>query len=293
MSGGPDRLYVRARNALLDAADALSEQLDAVVLVGAQAVYLHTSDADFATAEYTTDADLCVAPSDLSDTPLLAELLGARGFSMGKHPGAWMSPDGIPVDLMVPEVLAGAGSRGARRGPHGKTAARRAKGLEGALVDRERMEIASLEPGDERSVAMLVAGPAALLVAKVHKITDRAGTGDRVSDKDALDLLRLLQSSDTATLAARLSRLADHELCAAVTADAMFWFAALFSRPEAAGIRMAVRAVGADAEDDVISASLTTLASDLLTATAAGRMGTISRFLGKQRQEQRPTTSGK
>ena len=33
MSGGPDPLYVRARTALLDAADALTEQLDAVVLV--------------------------------------------------------------------------------------------------------------------------------------------------------------------------------------------------------------------------------------------------------------------
>ena len=51
MSGGPDPLYVRARSALLDAVDALAEQLDAVVLVGAQAVYLHTGDADFATAE--------------------------------------------------------------------------------------------------------------------------------------------------------------------------------------------------------------------------------------------------
>ena len=85
MSGGPDPLYVRARNALLDVADALSEQLDAVVLVGAQAVYLRTGDADFATAEYTTDADLCVAPAVLSDTPLLTELLRARGFSLGEH----------------------------------------------------------------------------------------------------------------------------------------------------------------------------------------------------------------
>ena len=38
MSGGPDPLYVRARTALLDAADALAEQLDALVLVGAQAI---------------------------------------------------------------------------------------------------------------------------------------------------------------------------------------------------------------------------------------------------------------
>ena len=37
MSGAPDLLYVRARSALLDAAEALAEQLDAVVLVGAQA----------------------------------------------------------------------------------------------------------------------------------------------------------------------------------------------------------------------------------------------------------------
>ena len=47
MSGAPDLLYVRARAALLDVAEALDEQLDAVVLVGAQAVYLHTGDADF------------------------------------------------------------------------------------------------------------------------------------------------------------------------------------------------------------------------------------------------------
>lgn len=67
MLGGPDPLYVRARNALLDAVDALAEQLDAVVLVGAQAIYLHTGYADFAVAEYTTDADFCVAPADLSD----------------------------------------------------------------------------------------------------------------------------------------------------------------------------------------------------------------------------------
>ena len=33
MSGGPDPLYVRARTALLDAADALAEQLDTLVLV--------------------------------------------------------------------------------------------------------------------------------------------------------------------------------------------------------------------------------------------------------------------
>jgi hypothetical protein len=43
---------------LLDALVALEPHIDALVLVGAQATYLHTGDADLAVAEYTTDADL-------------------------------------------------------------------------------------------------------------------------------------------------------------------------------------------------------------------------------------------
>ncbi len=272
MSGAPDPLYVRARTALLDAVDALAEQLDALVLVGAQAIYLHTGDADFAVAEYTTDADFCIAPDDLSATPLLAESLQARGFSLRAHPGRWMSPDGIPVDLMVPEALAGAGSRGARLGPHGKTTARRAKGLEGALVDRKHIQIESLDRADKRSVAMLVAGPAALLVAKVHKIADRAEAGDRVSDKDALDVLRLLRTTATATLAAGLARLAAREHSATVTTEAVAQLAALFGTPEGAGVRMAIRAARPNGQPEEISASITVLVSDLLAFTDVRRM---------------------
>ncbi len=59
------------------------------------------------------------------------------GFTLCEPPGRWVSPDGVYVDLMVPDALAGPGSRGARLGPHGRRVARRAKGLEAALVDRE------------------------------------------------------------------------------------------------------------------------------------------------------------
>lgn len=48
MLGAPDPLYVAARRVLLDALTALREHRDAIVLVGAQAVYIHAGDADLA-----------------------------------------------------------------------------------------------------------------------------------------------------------------------------------------------------------------------------------------------------
>ena len=270
MPGAPDPLYVRARRTLLDAADALATHLDSVVLVGAQAIYVHTGEADLAdptlgsVPEYTTDADFSLNPMALGDSPLVAELLMAGGFSAGEHPGEWHSADGVRVDLMVPEALAGAGSRGARLGPHGKRVARRAKGLEGALIDRDRQELTSLDPAEKRSVVMNVAGPGALLVAKIHKIADRAETVSRIRDKDALDVLRLLRAIDTTDLAGRVALLARSEPCATVTAEALDHLPQLFGRADSAGTEMAVRAAGVNADAEVIAASMTVLVSDLL-----------------------------
>jgi hypothetical protein len=67
---GDAELLVAARAALLDALDALAEQRDALVLIGAQAVYLHTGGADIALAEATKDSDLAVDPRALVDDPL-------------------------------------------------------------------------------------------------------------------------------------------------------------------------------------------------------------------------------
>jgi len=55
-------LLVRARSALLDAIDALAEQKNSVVLIGAQAVYLHAGGLNIALAEATKDADLALDP---------------------------------------------------------------------------------------------------------------------------------------------------------------------------------------------------------------------------------------
>jgi hypothetical protein len=64
--GDPDQqeAYALARRVLLDALDALGDQRDAVVLVGAQAIYLHTGDTDLAVAPFTTDGDVAINPEN-------------------------------------------------------------------------------------------------------------------------------------------------------------------------------------------------------------------------------------
>ena len=111
---------------------------------------------------------------------------------------------------------------------------------------------------------MYVAGPGALLVAKTHKIAERAETTSRIEDKDALDVLRLLRATDTADLARRITLLARHELSSAVTGEAVAYLPTLFGRSDAVGIEMAARAAGLNAEVDVIAASMIALTSDLL-----------------------------
>ena len=59
---GDADLLIAARSALLDALEALIDQRDALVLIGAQAIYLHTGAAVVALAEATKDSDLAVDP---------------------------------------------------------------------------------------------------------------------------------------------------------------------------------------------------------------------------------------
>jgi len=75
-----DELYVMARSVLLDALEALGSHRDAIVLVGAQAVYLRVGEADLAVAPFTTDGDLAVDPAVLAQIPPLEEALMAAGF---------------------------------------------------------------------------------------------------------------------------------------------------------------------------------------------------------------------
>jgi len=115
-----DPQYVEARRALLNALFALAPHVDAVIVVGAQAVYLRTGDVDptIAIAPFTSDGDLALNPSQLRDDPALEDALRSASFELykaptgGTQPGAWIThvqlegrPHVIPLDVMVPEGL--------------------------------------------------------------------------------------------------------------------------------------------------------------------------------------------
>src|SRR6266566_653922 len=272
MPGAPDPLYIAARRVLLDALHAVRGHLDAFVLVGAQAVYIHTGNGDLAVAPYTTDGDIAIDPRLLGADPVLEQALSAAGFGQAPSAvGIWSqrveisgAVQSVNVDFLVPDSLGGGGRRGARIPPHGNNVARKAVGLEAALVDRDRRHIAALEAADDRRFEMWVAGPAGLLVAKVHKIGERVDAQERLRDKDALDVYRLLQTVPTDEITKRMRRLEDNELSRDVTRLAVELLPKLFGSPTAPGCRMAVRNAGRLVDSDTLAASLVALTEDLL-----------------------------
>ena len=267
MPGVPDPEYVAARRVLLDALDALHDQLDAIVLVGAQAIYIHTGGAEFAVAEYTTDADLAIDPAELHDQPEIEQAMTDAGFVRDlRQPGIWRGQGNVQVDLLVPEALGGGGRRGARLGVHGNQVARKAKGLEAALVERTQVTLTALDDADSRSFVFMVAGPGALLIAKLHKIHERRESADRLADKDALDVFRILRAIPTGTLAASVDRLLGEDRSRDVTREAIDFLRELFGSPDAQGCQMAGRAVVPLENPEEIAAACSALATDLLAS---------------------------
>lgn len=266
---GATDLFIAARRGLLDAMDALAEHRHALVLVGAQAIYLHTGAAPVALAEWTSDSDIAINPRELSDAPLIEVLMRRAGFAqdlVAPQPGGWISRDGIPVDLMVPDQLAGSGSRRSGRiAPHDDLATRRSTGIEAAVVDNRVMTIAALDGNDQRSVEMRVAGPAALLIAKLHKLGERQRAPRRLIDKDAHDVYRLLVATPTESLATTVRQLQADDVAGRITAQALEFLRALFAAgPDAMGARMAGRAEELVGDPPTVSAAASVLAADLL-----------------------------
>ena len=270
MSGDLDPLYVLARKVLLDALEALGEQRRAVILVGAQAVYHHVGEADIAVSPYTEDADLALAPELLLDAPALAEAMRGASFKMEPNKiGIWKNPEDATVDLLVAASVGGPGRRGARLpAPHGKKVARKVRGLEAALVDKEPTVICSFEEQDSREFQIDIACPAALLVAKLIKIAERVedGVPDRLKDKDALDVFRLLQGTETVPMASTLSGLSQDDIAGVVTRESLDHLLSLFGSEAAEGTQMLLRATAGLVEQANLIVSCTTLVADLLEA---------------------------
>jgi hypothetical protein len=268
-----DPVYVGARRVLLDALEALGSHRKAVVLVGAQAIYERVGTGHLLVAPYTSDGDLALNPSILEDEPLLAAAFASAGFSLAVKPGTWVRDD-VQIDLMVPAALGGSsGRRSAQLGLHGTEVARKAKGLEAALVDYDVFTLTALDDTDTRRIDVAIAGLSALLVAKLHKLAERELAPARQSPKDGLDVLRILQGGDLDTLGATLAVLEQHAIAGVVTSEARSHLRRLFGSSSGHGATMAVRATVGVEEADTIAAACVALTNELLRAWETTQSG--------------------
>ena len=142
--------------------------------------------------------------------------------------------------------------------------------MEAAVVDHELRTISALDPDDTRTFEARVAGPAALLIAKVHKIHERRDQPDRLNDKDAHDVYRLLvATTDMTALGSSFQRLLFDPVSKTVSKQALDWLPVLFADgPDALGSVMAGRAEEGIGDPDLVAASVAALAADVLAAVA-------------------------
>ena len=214
--------YVVARENLLHALSTLGGyRRDAVVVVGAQAVYLRSREIAAGPFQpFTLDSDLAIDPRILETVPPIRKTLADAGYQHRRgDPGLYWAPgssddqplDGAQVDILVPEEFAaGRGRRDAGIPGDNIRAARRVAGLEATLYDKDLMSIAPVDP-TQRPLEAFVAGPAALIVAKAQKIADRGD--DRLKAEDASDVFLLLRSCEIQELERRFARLSsNHEI---------------------------------------------------------------------------------
>ncbi len=96
---GVDELYVIARRVLLDALEALGPHRDATILVGAQAIYLHTGD-----------AELALDPELLDEIPPLEQALQDAGFLHMSKSGVGVWKTSRPDRGLSRWIAAGASS---------------------------------------------------------------------------------------------------------------------------------------------------------------------------------------
>jgi hypothetical protein len=209
-----------------------------------------------------------------SRTAMLEEVMRRAGFTQDadgaqSQPGIWLRRVGDEldeIDLMVPAMFAGAGGRrSVRLPPHDDRAVRRANDLEGVLVDNDLMPVHALAPEGGRTFLVRVAGPAAMLVSKLFKLHERVGSTDRLMDKDAHDVFRILTGTDPEDLLRRYRRLLADEVSRGVVIAALGYLSELFAAgPDAVGSMMAGRAETGVGEPETVARRVSILAVELL-----------------------------
>jgi len=108
-----------------------------------------------------------------------------------------------------------------------------------------------------------VASPATLMVANLHKISERENTPTRLFNKDAHDLYRILRAVSTYELVAAFERLLDNDGSRQITEQALVFLGRLFTTgPEALGSATAGQAEEGIGDPALTSASASYLATD-------------------------------
>ena len=96
--------YVLARRVLLDALEALDTHRSAVVVAGAQAVYLRAIPGVLTVSDYTTDGDLALDPALLSENPAIERLMREAGFELAEVDEARSRAPGRPMTAPTPSA---------------------------------------------------------------------------------------------------------------------------------------------------------------------------------------------
>lgn len=275
-------IYVSSRKVLLDALDSLGAERSAVILVGAQAVHLRVGDSGTAVVSHTTDADLSLNPQLLTGRPDLASAMRAANLKLRtdrhghEEPGIWISqplpgaPSGVTVDLLVADAMsAGKGKRAAVLTGQDARAARYVYGIEAALYDNGPLVVAALDNADPRSFEIAVAGPAALLIAKLIKLKERLSSG-KLDAKDAFEIYRLLQG-DAHAIAQGWLRAEAEALSRPVAAVAEEALRELFAAAGSRGAEIAGDFARGRDDPATVSQSARALAQELVATLARGR----------------------
>jgi hypothetical protein len=225
---------IRSRRLLVTTIKALGDHASALTVIGAHAVHVWVQDKwGPIDMESTRDGDVVLDPVFVATSPKIVEMMADAGVvpvDQQSHPGIYGYQDELDhdwherttVDLIVPETYAGKGSRSATIGGQDR-AALRARGLELAIYDRRVMSLSTMDDDYVETVEVNVAGPAALLIAKAHKVVERASDErrpHRLRPKDSGDIALLMMVSNPTEIAKTMHLYAvQHREIAEVVSD--------------------------------------------------------------------------